>query len=123
MTEMTSMQKVKVRGQRSRSQRSTPDLAVSGPYLQFEFTYDDEMLHRAWCCLEEVSYCFSRSYVKFQGHMARKFVLVEDKRLIISFHMTVIMDADVPATQGCHHNNSRGFGLIFAVNNRRANSK
>ena len=31
MTEVTSMQKVKVRGQRSRSQRSTPNLAVSGP--------------------------------------------------------------------------------------------
>ena len=31
MTKVTSMQKVKVRGQRSRSQRSTPNLAVSGP--------------------------------------------------------------------------------------------
>ena len=30
MTEVMSMQKVKVRGQRSRSQRSTPNLAVSG---------------------------------------------------------------------------------------------
>ena len=31
MTEVTSMKNVKVRGQRSRSQRSTPNLAVSGP--------------------------------------------------------------------------------------------
>ena len=31
MTEVTSMEKVKVRGQRSRSQRSTPNLAVCGP--------------------------------------------------------------------------------------------
>ena len=31
MTEVMSMQKVKVRGQRSRSQRSWPHLAVSGP--------------------------------------------------------------------------------------------
>ena len=30
MTKVTSMQKVKVRGQRSRSQRSTPNLTVSG---------------------------------------------------------------------------------------------
>ena len=29
MTEVTSVQKVKVRGQRSRSQRSTPNLAIS----------------------------------------------------------------------------------------------
>ena len=31
MTEVTSMQQVNVRGQRSKSQRSTPNLAVSGP--------------------------------------------------------------------------------------------
>ena len=31
MTKVTSIQKVKVRDQRSRSQRSTPNLAVSGP--------------------------------------------------------------------------------------------
>ena len=31
MTEVMSMQKVKVRGERSRSQRSNPNLAVSGP--------------------------------------------------------------------------------------------
>ena len=31
VTKVTSMQKVKVRGQRSRSQRSTANLAVSGP--------------------------------------------------------------------------------------------
>ena len=44
MTKVMSMQKVKVGGQRSRSQRSKPNLVVSGP---FEFTYDDEMMHRA----------------------------------------------------------------------------
>ena len=74
MTEVKSMQKVKVRGQRSRSQRSTPDLAVSGSWLQFEFTYDVEMMHRAWCCLEEVRFCFSRSSVKFQGLKAKNIV-------------------------------------------------
>ena len=30
------------------------------------------MMHKAWSSIEEVSYCFSRSYVKFQGHMAKK---------------------------------------------------
>ena len=72
MTKVRSMQKVKVRGQRSRSQRSQPNLTVSGLWLQFEFTYDDKMMHIAWCCLEEVPYCFSRSSVKFQGHTALK---------------------------------------------------
>ena len=33
-------------------------------WLQFEFTYDDDMMHIAWCCLEEVPYCFSRSSVQ-----------------------------------------------------------
>ena len=37
-------------------------------------TYDDEMMHMAWCCLEEVPYCFSTSSVKFQGHTALKIV-------------------------------------------------
>ena len=30
------------------------------------------MMHRAWSSIVEVPYCFSRSYVKFQGHMALK---------------------------------------------------
>ena len=38
---------VKGQGQRSRSQRSKPKLTISGPLLQFEFTYDDEMIHKA----------------------------------------------------------------------------
>ena len=72
MTKVRSMQKFKVRGQRSRSQRSQTNLTVSGLQPQFEFTYDDEMMHIAWCCLEEVPYCFSRSSVTFQGHSALK---------------------------------------------------
>ena len=32
------------------------------------------MMHRAWSSKVEVPYCFSRSYVKFQGHMALKVV-------------------------------------------------
>ena len=68
-TRVRSMQKVKVRGQRSRSR---PNLTVSGLWLQFEFTYDDEMIHIAWCCLGEVPFCFWRSSVKFQGHTALK---------------------------------------------------
>ena len=47
-------------------------LAVSGLYIQFEFTYDDEMMLIAWCCIEEVPYCFSRSFGKFQGHTGQK---------------------------------------------------
>ena len=32
------------------------------------------MIHKAWCSLEEVPYCFSRSSVKFQGHTGKKIV-------------------------------------------------
>ena len=32
------------------------------------------MMHRAWSSIEEVPYCFSRSYLKFQGHTALKIV-------------------------------------------------
>ena len=64
----------KGQGQRSRSQRSTPNLAVSGLSLQFEFTYGNEIMHTAGSSIEEVPYCFSRSSVKFQGHTALKIV-------------------------------------------------
>ena len=32
------------------------------------------MMHKAWSSIEEVPFCFSRSYVKLQGHMAKKIV-------------------------------------------------
>ena len=32
------------------------------------------MMHKAWSSIEEVPYCFSRSYVKFQGHTTLKIV-------------------------------------------------
>ena len=32
------------------------------------------MMHRAWSSIVEVPYCFSRSYVKLQGHMALKII-------------------------------------------------
>ena len=74
ITEVMAMQKVKVRGRRLRSQRSQLNLTVSGPWLQFEFINDNQMMHKAWCCLGEVPYYFSRSSVIFQGHTAEKIV-------------------------------------------------
>ena len=32
------------------------------------------MMHKAWSSIVEVPYCFSRSYIKFQGHTALKIV-------------------------------------------------
>ena len=32
------------------------------------------MMHKAWSSIEDVPYCFSRSSVKFQGHIALKIV-------------------------------------------------
>ena len=71
------MQNVKIRSQRSMSQRSRPNLAVSG---QFEFTYmyDDEMMHKVRCCLGKVSYCFSRASIKFQGHIGQKALILKN---------------------------------------------
>ena len=34
------------------------------------------MIHKAWSNVEEVPYCFSRSSVKFQGHTAKKKLLI-----------------------------------------------
>ena len=30
------------------------------------------MIHKAWCTIEEVPYCFTRSSIKFQGHTGWK---------------------------------------------------
>ena len=35
------------------------------------------MMHKAWSSIEEVPYCFSRSSVKFQGHIALKIVKID----------------------------------------------
>ena len=37
------------------------------------------MMHKAWSSIEEVPYCFSRSYVKCQGHTALKIVEFDPK--------------------------------------------
>ena len=60
---------VHAKGQGQRSKVKVTEVTT-----QLEFKYDDEMMHMAWCCLEEVPYCFWRSSVKFQGHTALKIV-------------------------------------------------
>ena len=32
------------------------------------------MMHKDWSSIEEMPYCFSRSYVKLQGHMAKTII-------------------------------------------------
>ena len=64
-----SRSEVKGQGHRGQHPQQFPDRNA-----KFDFTNDDEMVHRAWCYLEEVPYCFSRSYVKLQGHMVNKIV-------------------------------------------------
>ena len=39
------------------------DFSASGQYLQFQFTNGFEMMHKAWVSIEEVAYCFSRSFI------------------------------------------------------------
>ena len=58
----------------SKNRRIWPKLAVSGLLLKFEITDGYEMMHKVWSSIEKVPYCFSRSYVKLQGHTAKKIV-------------------------------------------------
>ena len=70
-----SRSSVKLQGHMAKkNHRFWPKLGVSGLWIQLEFTDGYEMIHRAWSCIVEVPYCFSRSYVKFQGHTALKIV-------------------------------------------------
>ena len=56
----------------TKSRRFWPELSVSRLWLKFELTGGFEMMHKAWCSIEEVSYYFSRLSIKFQGHTGQK---------------------------------------------------
>ena len=67
--------KVKVRSQSLQSQKSKqfcPNLGIFGPWLQFQFTDVYKTMHKPWSGIEQVRYIFSRSSIKFQGHMGWK---------------------------------------------------
>ena len=49
-----SMQKIKVRGQGQGHRGHDPTLPFLDCNSSFESTYDNEMMHKAWCGLEEV---------------------------------------------------------------------
>ena len=77
VTKGMSMRKVKVRGQRSRSQRSKPNLAFFYCDFRLQFSLNSYTMMKwctCWCCLGEVCYCFRRSCVKFQANTAKKIV-------------------------------------------------
>ena len=70
-----SLQKVRIRGQRSRSQRSKEVCAQFGHFQIVTPVWIQrwqQMMHKFWRGIEEVLYCFSRSSVKFWGHTGPK---------------------------------------------------
>ena len=74
LTEVISMQNGNVKSWWSRSywSKKCPNLCISGPWLQFEFTYGYEMMHKAWSCISEMPYCILRSSVNCQCHTRQK---------------------------------------------------
>ena len=52
-----------------------PKLSISGLSFQFGFSNGYEMIHKAWSSIEEVCSYFSRSSIKFKGHMSRKLMI------------------------------------------------
>ena len=46
----------------------------------FGLTNGYEMMHKAWSSIGEVTYCFSRSCVKFQGHTGQKIAVFDPNR-------------------------------------------
>ena len=74
-TKVTSVRKVKIRGQWSRSQRSKqilPQFRLFQTTTPVWFTDGHEMMHTAWSSIEEVSCCFARSFFNFEYHTRRK---------------------------------------------------
>ena len=79
---------IKLQGHGYKNRRFWPKLAVSRLYLQFEFTNGFEMMHKAWSSIEEVPYCFSRSYIKLQGHTALIWPKLGVSGLYLQFEIT-----------------------------------
>ena len=52
------------------------DFDPNGAFLDYKsslnFTHGFEMMHKAWCSIEKVPYCFPRTSIKFQGHTGQK---------------------------------------------------
>ena len=68
MTEVMSMHKVKGRGQKSRLQRSKPNLGIFGPWFHICWWNDAQCL----MLLSRGALLISRSSIKFQDHRAKK---------------------------------------------------
>ena len=67
LTKVMSIHKVKVRGQRSKSQRSKIFFFAIWQQFQFEFADGYEMKRIAVMSMKDVPFCFSRASVKFQS--------------------------------------------------------
>ena len=79
MTGVMSMQKVKVRGQRSRSQRSKPNFAISGPWL---ITILNPHMMTKWYTKLDVAK--ERCPIDFQGHPSNLKVTRLKRSLILT---------------------------------------
>ena len=70
-----------------KSRQFCPKLSVSGVELQFELTDGFEIMHNACYNIEEVPYCFSRSFIKLPSHTVQKIndlnpILSKNTRLV-----------------------------------------
>ena len=74
ITKVMSMQKVKVRGQRSRSQRAKPRFRTVTPVWNHRCLWN--VAQSLKYSIGEMPYCLSRSYVKFQGNTGQKSLIV-----------------------------------------------
>ena len=63
------------------------------------------MMHKIWSSIEEVSYCFSRSSVKFQGHWAEKIIIPLATKLggYIEFTLSVCLSDPAVLPVGTVH--------------------
>ena len=55
----------------------------------FGFTNGYEMMHKAWSSIGEVTYCFSRSCVKFQGHTGQKIAVFDPNRAFPDYNFSL----------------------------------
>ena len=67
------------------------------------------MMHNAWCSTEEVPYCFSRSSIKFEGHVDRKIDVLNP--ILSKITRLVAAIKSLRFALFCQHQNKRVVGI------------
>ena len=81
------------------------------------------MMHKAWCSIEEVPYCFPRSSIKFQGHTGWKFDDLDQIWARLLGRSQLSNPSDLPCWLCSHHRIIMKFSGVITNDQRKVHAK